>query len=196
MSRPHQTMQLKAEATDEGHIRLLSPEVGGFTGALPEGSTLSPGMVAGTLQVLGRSVDLVVPAGAGGAVVSAAPKLRVAPVGFGDELYRLDPEGVAAAAAMAGGGGPELEGDAMAVTATQSGRVWHSPSPGEPPFAKAGDVLEDGSPICLIEVMKTFSTVPYRAEGGLPARAKVVRWLANDGDDVEPGGGILVVEPA
>ena len=44
--------------------------------------------------------------------------------------------------------------------------------------------------------MKTFSTVPYRAEGGLPARAKVVRWLANDGDDVEPGGGILVVEPA
>ena len=86
MSRPHQTMQLEAEATDEGHIRLLSPEVGGFTGALPEGSTLSPGMVAGTLQVLGRSVDLVVPAGAGGAVVSAAPKLRVAPVGFGDEL--------------------------------------------------------------------------------------------------------------
>lgn len=196
MTRPHTTMLLKAEATDEGHVRLLCPEVGGFTGAHAEGTPLSPGMVAGTLHVLGRAVDLIVPPGAGGAVVNAAPKLRVAPVGFGEELYVLDPEGVAAAAALAASSGPELEGDAMAVTATQSGRVWHSPSPGDPPFAKAGDVLEDGSPICLIEVMKTFSTVPYRAEGGLPARAKVVRWLANDGDDVEPGGGILVVEPA
>ena len=196
MSRPHRTLQLKAEPTDEGHIRLLSPEVGGFTGARPEGATLSSGMIAGTLQILGRSVDLVVPDGAGGAVVSAAPRLRVAPVGFGDELYRLDPEGVAAAAALAAGGGSELEGDAMAVTASQSGRVWHSPSPGDPPFTTAGDVLEDGSPICLIEVMKTFSTVPYRAEGGLPARARVVRWLAADGDDLEPGGGIRVVEPA
>lgn len=196
MTRSHRTLQLRAEPTDGGHIRLLSPEVGGFTGALPEGATLSPGMIAGSLQILGRSVDLVVPAGAGGAVVGAAPRARVAPVGFGDELYRLDPEGAPAAAALTASGGPELEGDAMAVTASQSGRVWHSPSPGEPAFAKAGDVLEDGSPICLIEVMKTFSTVPYRAEGGLPARARVVRWLAADGDDVEPGGGILVVEPA
>ncbi|MEE2940826.1 MAG: hypothetical protein VX460_10610, partial [Planctomycetota bacterium] len=146
--------------------------------------------------VVGGAVDLVGPAGAGGAVVSGAPRLRVAPVGFGDELYRLDPEGVAAAAALAAGDGPELEGDAMAVSASQSGRVWHAPSPGEPPFVQAGDVLEDGSPICLIEVMKTFSTVPYRPESGLPARARVVRWLAADGDDVEPGGGILVVEPA
>lgn len=196
MSGPRPTLELRVERTDDGHLRLLSPEVGGFTAALPQGAALAPGMVAGSLHLLGRTVDLVVPAGAGGSIVSSAPRPIVAPVGFGDVLYLLDPEGVAAAASAGTTSGPELDGDAMAVPATQSGRVWHSPSPGEPPFAPPGTVLEDGSPLCLIEVMKTFSTVPYRAKDGLPPRAKVVRWEAADGGDVEPGAALLVVEPA
>jgi hypothetical protein len=44
--------------------------------------------------------------------------------------------------------------------------------------------------------MKTFSTVPYRASKGLPARARVVRWLAADGGDVQKGDPILGLEPA
>lgn len=195
MSRPHAQLELRAIPGDDGHIRLLSPEVGGFTGALPKGAALAPGMVAGTLQRLGTCIDLIVPEGAGGAIQNDPPSARICPVGFGEPLYEIDPAGAAASSAAAAGDEASAEGG-LTVKASQSGRVWHSPSPGDPPFCGPGDPLENGSPLCLIEVMKTFSTVPYRAEKGLPARSKVVRWIAADGDDVEPGSPLLVVEPA
>ena len=195
MSRPFAQLELRAVPTEDGHIRLMSPEIGGFTGALFKGAALAPGMVAGTLQRLGLCIDLIVPEGAAGAVMTEPPRARVAPVGFGDELYVIDPAGAAASVLAAGAEEAGTDGG-MTVKAAQSGRVWHSPSPGDPPFCTAGDALEEGSPLCLIEVMKTFSTVPYRAEKGLPARSKVVRWIAQDGDDVEPGSPLLVVEPA
>ncbi len=42
--------------------------------------------------------------------------------------------------------------------------------------------------------MKTFSTVPYRPAAGLPDRARVVRWVAADGADVQKGDPILELE--
>jgi len=194
MSRPNARLELRAIPTEDGHLRLTSPEVGCFTGALPRGAALAPGMVAGTLQRLGICIDLIVPEGAGGAILGDPPRALVAPIGFGDELYVLDPAG--AAAVVAADDADSASDAGMVVKASQSGRVWHSPSPGDAPFCGAGDTLEDGSPLCLIEVMKTFSTVPYRPEKGLPARAKVVRWVAQDGDDVEPGAPLMLVEPA
>jgi hypothetical protein len=45
-------------------------------------------------------------------------------------------------------------------------------------------------------VMKTFTGVPYRPGGSLPARARVVSVLAGDGEDVVEGAQLLEVEPA
>ncbi len=190
------TMDLVLRAGEDGVLRLESPDVGEFTAAIPEGQALSPGAVAGTLLRLGRATDLVVPAGAYGTVTSSAPKRRVQPVGFGDLLYTLDPEGVAASGPAGEAASAALEGGALAIRAGQSGRVWRSPTPGTPPLCSAGDVLEPGAPVCVIEVMKTFSNVPYLAEGGLPARAKVVRWLVDDGSDVHQGDPMVQIEPA
>ena len=189
MSASRERIEMKVDR-DGDELVLRSPDVGGFTAALPRGAALAPGMVAGALHRLGRSTDLVVPAGAAGAITSDAPRAVVAPVGFGETLYRLDPSGAAdgAAAGLASG--------ALAVTAGQSGRVWHRPAPGEDVFCSPDDVLEDGAPVCLIEVMKTFSTVPYRAVDGLPGHARVVRWLVDDGADVQQGDPILEIEPA
>lgn len=187
---------MRARATDDGQIVLESPDVGEFTGAWNEGAALSAGAVAGTLHQLGRAWDLVVPDGAFGRIVSAPPARTFEPVGFGDVLYRLDPEGVAGAATMQENDPAGLVGGALAIRAGQSGRVWRSPSPGTPALCDAGDVLEDGSAVCLIEVMKTFSNVPYRAEAGLPARARVVRWLVEDGADVDRGDPLVQIEPA
>ncbi|MEM9799620.1 MAG: hypothetical protein AAGA20_04785 [Planctomycetota bacterium] len=183
-------------AREGDEILLLAPDVGGFTAPQPRGAALAPGMVAGALHRLGRSVDLVVPAGVAGAVTSDPPERVMAPVAYGAVLYRIDPRGAAAAIDDEGPGGTEASGDALAIVASQPGRIWHSPSPGDPPFCGPGDVLEEGAPVCLVEVMKTFSTLPYRRREGLPARARVVRWLTEDGADVQPGEPLLEIEPA
>lgn len=195
MTQVHAKKELQALRLENGHVTLRSPDVGQFSAALPRGATLSAGMSAGVLHQLGKSFELVVPKGAGGAIVSEAPRLALAPVGFGAMLYELDPEGVAAAQAGDGAGDPSAAGDGLFVRANQSGRVWHAPAPGEPAFCAPGATLEAGQAICLIEVMKTFSTVPYKAQDGLPARGKVVRWLVEDGGDVESGMPLLEIEP-
>lgn len=195
MSERTRRNELMAERTNGGLLELRSPDVGTFSGAFGEGATLSPGMTCGTLRSLGRDARLVVPDGVSGAIVSTAPRALAAPVEFGEVLYVLDPEGAPLQAVQAGAATTALEGDQLAVTASQAGRIWHSPSPDAPPFCSPGDVVEDGAPLCLVEVMKTFATLPYRVEGGLPARARVVRWIAMDGADVAPGSAILAVEP-
>ena len=193
MSRPMDELELRLSEED-GVLLLRAPEVGLFTAPLERGAVVAPGMAAGALQRLGGAVRLRVPAGARGAVVSEAPERVLAPVGFDDVLYRLDPAG-AGAAAEAEDAGSEATGG-LTLRSEQSGRVWHRPGPGEAPYCEAGSVLEDGDAVCLVEVMKTFSTLPYRASAGLPARARVVRWIAGDGADVQKGDPILEVEPA
>lgn len=196
MTRPHHRLELGLKVTDEGEVLLTSPDVGGFTGALQRGATLAPGMVAGSLHFLGRAFDLIVPAGAGGMVLHAPRTAVVAPTSFGDVLYTLDPTGTSSIELVSPAASLGLEGNEAPVMANQPGRVWHSPSPDADPFCVPGDVLTDGTALCLIEVMKTFSTVPYRATDGLPPRAKLVRWLVENGGDVEPGTPMLTVEPA
>lgn len=188
-------MELRARA-DEGRLRLLSPGVGLFTCAAPAGRVLTAGEVAGRLIVLGRAVALVVPAGVAGVVRSAAPERVHEPVGWDSVLYEL--EGLDAAGALAAG--PAADEDASAagpvLRAPHTGRFWHRPSPGDPPLVEAGAEIAEGDAVGLIEVMKTFARVPYRAAGGLPPRARVVRMLAGDGEDVAEGAPLLEVEPA
>lgn len=192
-------------AEDAGQIVLRSPEVGLFTRALPRGAIVAPGETAGVIVTLGRAFELVVPSGsagdvapegARGEVVSDPPERVHHPVGYGDVLYRLAPVttkgGAAARAAQA-------EARAVAglvLRAPQSGRFYHRPAPSEAPFVTGGATIAEGAPVGMIEVMKTFSHVPYRASGGLPARARVVRILARDGADVRSGDPLVEVEPA
>ena len=56
--------------------------------------------------------------------------------------------------------------------------------------------MSPGTPIGLVEVMKTFARIPYAAQGGLPERARVVRLIAGDGDEIQRGDPLLEVEPA
>lgn len=195
MSQVHGKLELRVAASEDGQITLAAPDVGYFAAAHPRGALLAPGMSAGVLHQLGKSFELVVPAGASGSVTSAPPSTAMAPVGFGEQLYSLDPAGVAGIADMAAGGAEGHAGDGHYVLAGQSGRVWHSPAPEEPVFCAVGSEVEEGQPLCLIEVMKTFSTMLYKAQNGLPKRGKVVRWLVEDGGDVESGKPLLEIEP-
>jgi acetyl-CoA carboxylase biotin carboxyl carrier protein len=194
------TLELLAE-TDGNGTRLRSPEVGLLAGALTRGSILVPGQIAGTIEALGRAWYLVVPESVGGRIVSAPPILARSPVGCGDIVYEVESIGAGSSATpgpFRAGQGDRASSDtgALVLPSPQAGRFYHRPAPGEPAFFEVGAIVEDGQPVGLIEVMKTFSHVPYRAGGSLPRRAKIVRAIAADGTDVKRDDPLLEVEPA
>jgi len=192
------TLELLVRGAD-GVTRLLAPDVGYLTCARAEGELLGPGQEAGVLLRLGRPFRLVVPAGVRGRVAGARPRPVHAPVAYGDVVVELAPLGAGdEAAAGAVAAAPSADGGRLFVLSSQSGRFYHRPAPERPPFVEPGAVIEDGVPIGLIEVMKTFAHVPYRAPAGsgLPRRARVVALLVDDGGEVCEGQPLLEVEPA
>jgi len=172
---------------------LLAPEVGLFTEAHAPGALLGPGQNAGALLAAAGATRLVVPEGVRGRVVNELRERVQAPVGYGEVLYELAgiEEGAGDAAAVGAGAADE---DGLLLRATQTGRFYHRPAPDEPPYAELGSEITNGQAIGLLEVMKTFSQVPYQAKGGLPARATLVRWLVEDGAEIRKGDALLEVE--
>lgn len=184
---------------EDGDVqRLLSPTVGLFTRAIPEGQIVVAGQDAGTITTLGRSMTLRVPAGVSGLIATKRRERVHAPVAFGEVLYELEP--LARSASSRRSAAPSVraanENDALVLRSPQSGRYYHRAAPGEPAFIAPGQIVEEGRPVGLIEVMKTFTHVVYRATGGLPARARVVRIAAPDGGEVRAGEVLLELEPA
>jgi acetyl-CoA carboxylase biotin carboxyl carrier protein len=175
-------------------VELRSPEVGLFTCALPTGSLLGPGQVAGAIIAIGRSYTVVVPPGVHGRVANNAPSRTQAPVGYGELLYELSP--IDGSVVQADEQLQDSGEGGLVLRAPQTGRFYQRPGPDEPNYANPGDELSDGLPIGLIEIMKTFSQVTYQAENGLPARAKLVRFLVEDGAEIHEGDGLIEVEPA
>lgn len=186
-------IELLARAV-EGGTALCAPDVGWYTRAVDLGRVLVPGEEAGVLVTLGRVRALIVPEGAGGVVRTAAPEAVHHAVGWGDELLRLAPL-TGEPAARAASHSAASSGAQLVLRSDTPGRFWHRASPDAPALVQPGDVLEEGRAVGLIEVMKTFAQVAYRARGGLPARARVKRMLVADGADVQLGEALLELEP-
>lgn len=55
--------------------------------------------------------------------------------------------------------------DGTHVHAPMVGTFYRRPSPGEPPFVEAGARVKTGDPLCLIEVMKLYTTIEAPADG-------------------------------
>lgn len=79
--------------------------------------------------------------------------------------------------------------DEEIITAPMVGTFYRAPSPEDPPFVKEGAKVSVGDPICVIEVMKLFTTVHAEVAG------TVIQVGANDGQLVEYGQMIFVVKP-
>jgi biotin carboxyl carrier protein len=75
------------------------------------------------------------------------------------------------------------------VTAPTVGVFYRRPAPDKPPYVEIGDVVAEGDPVCTLEVMKMFTEV------GAGAAGRVVQILAQDGEAVEYGQVLLVLEP-
>jgi acetyl-CoA carboxylase biotin carboxyl carrier protein len=75
-----------------------------------------------------------------------------------------------------------------AVRAPMVGTVYLTPEPGAPPFITVGSEVRDGATLLIIEAMKVMN--PIRA----PRSGRIARLLVTNGDPVEYGELLLIIE--
>jgi acetyl-CoA carboxylase biotin carboxyl carrier protein len=75
------------------------------------------------------------------------------------------------------------------IKAPMVGTFYTTPSPGAPPFVKAGDRVEKESTVGLIEVMKVFNAVTAGVAG------TIVEICVENGQFVEYGQTLFLVSP-
>jgi len=75
-----------------------------------------------------------------------------------------------------------------AVTSPMVGTVYLSAEPGAAPFVTVGATVSEGQTVLIIEAMKTMNHIPA------PRAGMVKRILANDGQAVEYGAPLMIIE--
>jgi len=75
------------------------------------------------------------------------------------------------------------------IKAPMVGTFYRAPSPEAPPYAEAGQVLEVGQVICIIEAMKLMNEIKSEIRG------KIVEILVENTEPVEFGQPMFLVEP-
>ena len=85
---------------------------------------------------------------------------------------------------------PEMvaEPEGKIVKSPMVGTFYRSPSPGAAPFVEIGSPIKESEPICIIEAMKIMNEIESDATG------KVVRILCENGQAVEFGQPLFIVE--
>jgi acetyl-CoA carboxylase biotin carboxyl carrier protein len=69
------------------------------------------------------------------------------------------------------------------------GTFYEAPSPGAPPFVKAGDSVEVGQVLCIVEAMKLLNEIESDFAG------EIVKKLATNGQPIEYGQELFVIRP-
>lgn len=75
-----------------------------------------------------------------------------------------------------------------AVNSPMVGTVYLQAEPGSPAFVSVGDQVAEGQTVLIIEAMKTMNQIPA------PRAGKVTRILVGDGEPVEFGAPLVVIE--
>ena len=75
------------------------------------------------------------------------------------------------------------------ITSPMVGTFYRAPSPESPPFIELGQAIEPGQVICILEAMKLMNEL--KAE----VRGRIIQVLAENGQPVEFGQPLFLVEP-
>ena len=70
-----------------------------------------------------------------------------------------------------------------------TGVFYRAPIPGGEPFVSEGDTVQAGQVIGVVEAMKIFNEVVAHMAG------KLVRFIVEDGEEVEEGGTVSLIRP-
>jgi acetyl-CoA carboxylase biotin carboxyl carrier protein len=76
----------------------------------------------------------------------------------------------------------------IAIIAPLTGVFYASPSPTSAPFAQAGDLIQAGQVVCIVEAMKVFNEINAEVSG------TVLAVLAQSGQLVRKGDALLRVQ--
>ena len=82
----------------------------------------------------------------------------------------------------------EISASERLITSPMIGTFYRRPSPSSPPFVEIGDRVEPKTDVCIVEVMKLLNTIPAEWSG------KVSRILVEDGENIEAGQALMVIE--
>ncbi len=100
------------------------------------------------------------------------------------------PSAPAASVAETAAAEPEPEENLHIVRSPIVGTFYEAPSPGAPPFVKAGDKLEVGQVLCIVEAMKLMNEIECDVAGEL------VKKLVSNGQPIEYGQELFTVRAA
>ena len=87
-------------------------------------------------------------------------------------------------------GEPALGEGQIAIRSPMVGTFYQRPSPDEPPYVEVGSEVEVDAPLCLVEVMKLYTTIYARTRG------RIARICANDAELVEYDQILFIIDPA
>jgi acetyl-CoA carboxylase biotin carboxyl carrier protein len=74
------------------------------------------------------------------------------------------------------------------VTSPMVGTAYRSPEPGARPYVDVGDAVSEGQTLLIVEAMKTMNQI------SAPRAGRVTRIMVEDGQPVEFGEPLLIVE--
>lgn len=83
---------------------------------------------------------------------------------------------------------PSTPDGQVLVHAPSLGTFYRAPKPGDPPFVEVGQVVTADTELCLIEVMKLFTTLRAGING------TVTKVLASDGAMIELGQPLFLID--
>jgi oxaloacetate decarboxylase alpha subunit len=83
-----------------------------------------------------------------------------------------------------------VKANEVKVTSPIVGTFYRSSSPDKPPYVEIGDVVKKGQVLCIIEAMKLMNEIESESSG------KIVQILVENGQPVEYGQALFVIEPA
>jgi len=205
MARERRVLRIEREGA---RWIVRSPLVGRIALLPSRGSYLEAGGAIGTMTVLQREIDLVMPDDARGVVIERMLEGKHPWVEWGQPLLRLaeslDLAGTGAAhdgavgtgAAMASSSGDaDVPAGLLAVRAPTDGLFYRRPGPDSPPYVSEGDAVEPGTTLGLVEVMKCFNPIVYGKDGTSRTPGTIEKIFAADGGEVRGGQVLILVRP-
>jgi len=94
-----------------------------------------------------------------------------------------------AAASSSSGSAPAVIGTDTIVKSPIVGTYYDAPKPGDPPFVKVGDAVEQGQVLCIIESMKLMNEIESDIAGTVAGK------LMENGRPVEYGEALFAIRP-
>lgn len=87
-------------------------------------------------------------------------------------------------------GGVELAPNQKLIESPMVGTFYRAASPDAAPFVEEGTSVRKGQPLCIIEAMKMMNEIES------PAAGRVVSVLAENGQPIEYGQSLMIIEVA